>query len=430
MMSELKKDADEKAVAVFATNLEKILLSSPAGNINIIALDPGFRTGCKLAVLDRTGKYIYNATIYPTKPKEDIGNSKIIINELIKKFSINAVVIGNGTASRETFSFVKKNIPDNVTVSVVSESGASIYSASKIGREEFPELDVTVRGAISIGRRFQDPLSELVKLDPKSIGVGQYQHDVDQKLLTAKLEATVSSVVNRVGVDLNNSSWHILKYVSGIGDVLAKKIVEFRDKNGLFKYRDQLKNIPKFGGKSFLQSAGFLRITGGDQILDSTGIHPESYSVVTEICEDMGVGIHQLVKNQEVIGRIDPEKYVTENTGKFTIDDIISELLKPGRDPRSSFDPVVFDDSVNSIEDLEPGMILNGIITNITNFGAFIDVGVHQDGLAHISELADKFVKDPHNVVSVGDRVKARVLNVDTELKRISLSLKISGTES
>ncbi len=427
IMSDLKKDADEKAVSVFATNLEKILLSAPAGNINVIALDPGFRTGCKLAVLDRTGKYIYNTTIFPTKPKENIENSRIVLNDLIKKYSVNAVVIGNGTASRETFTFVKKNIPDNIIVSVISESGASIYSASQAGREEFPELDVTVRGAISIGRRFQDPLSELVKLDPKSIGVGQYQHDVDQKLLGRRLETTVSSVVNRVGVDLNNSSAHILRYVSGIGDALSRKILEYRDGNGIFTSRAQLKKIEKFGEKSFLQSAGFLRINGGSNILDSTGIHPESYPVVNTICKDMGIEVNQLIGNKGLIDQIDIKKYIDENTGEFTINDIISELLKPGRDPRNSFDPVEFDDSVNSIEDLEPGMILNGIVTNITNFGAFIDIGVHQDGLAHISELSEKFVKDPYIVVAVGDRVKARVIKVDIELKRISLSLKIQG---
>ena len=426
IMSDLKKNADEKAVAVFATNLEKILLSAPAGNINIIALDPGFRTGCKLAVLDKTGKYIYNTTIFPTKPREEIEKSKIVMNDLINEYSINAVVIGNGTASRETFAFVKNNIPENIIVSVISESGASIYSASQAGREEFPELDVTVRGAISIGRRFQDPLSELVKLDPKSIGVGQYQHDVDQKLLGRRLETTVSSVVNRVGVDLNNSSAHILRYVSGIGDVLSKKILEHRDDNGIFTNRGELKKISKFGEKSFLQSAGFLRINGSENILDSTGIHPESYPVVIAICEDMKIGINDLVRNSELIDKIDSKKYVTENTGEFTINDILAELNKPGRDPRDSFDPVEFDDSVNSIKDLKQGMILNGIVTNITNFGAFIDIGVHQDGLAHISELSAKYVKDPYSVVSVGDRVKARVLKVDKELKRISLSLKNS----
>ncbi|MCK5219985.1 MAG: helix-hairpin-helix domain-containing protein, partial [Candidatus Aminicenantes bacterium] len=320
-------------------------------------------------------------------------------------------------------------VNEDVIVSVVSESGASIYSASKTGREEFPELDVTVRGAISIGRRFQDPLSELVKLDPKSIGVGQYQHDVDQKLLGKKLETIVSSVVNRVGVDLNNSSAHILRYVSGIGEALSKRIFEYRNKNGMFANRNQLKKIEKFGAKSFLQSAGFLRINGGEQVLDSTGIHPESYPVVRNICKDIRMDISELINNEKAIDQIDSGKYVSESTGEFTINDIINELRKPGRDPRSSFDPVEFDDSVSSIDDLEVGMILNGIVTNITNFGAFIDIGVHQDGLAHISELSDKFVKDPYSVVSVGDRVKTRVLQVDKELKRISLSLKMQVSE-
>lgn len=429
IMTELKKDADEKAVTVFATNLEKILLSAPAGNLNVIAIDPGFRTGCKVAVLDRTGKFINNTTIFPTEPKNDIEHSEKTIRSLIKEYSIEAITIGNGTASRETYSFIKSFVNEDVIVSVVSESGASIYSASKTGREEFPALDVTVRGAISIGRRFQDPLSELVKLDPKSIGVGQYQHDVDQKLLGKKLETTVSSVVNRVGVDLNNSSAHILRYVSGIGEALSKKIFEFRNTNGMFTNRDQIKKIEKFGEKSFLQSAGFLRINGGDQVLDSTGIHPESYSVVRKICKDIGMDISELINNKSAIDQIKPENYVSEKAGEFTINDIISELRKPGRDPRSSFDPVEFDDSVSSIDDLETGMILNGIVTNITNFGAFIDIGVHQDGLAHISELSDKFVKDPYSVVSVGDRVKTRVLQVDKELKRIGLSLKMQVSE-
>ncbi|MEN8223690.1 MAG: helix-hairpin-helix domain-containing protein, partial [Acidobacteriota bacterium] len=429
IISELKKDADEKAVSVFAANLEKILLSPPAGNLNVIAIDPGFRTGCKIAVLDGTGKYVYNTTIFPTKPKEDTLSSEKTIKEIISKHSVKAIVIGNGTASREAFAFVKQNVDTAIIVSMISESGASIYSASKTAREEFPELDVTVRGAISIGRRFQDPLSELVKLDPKSIGVGQYQHDVDQKLLGKKLEVVVSSVVNRVGVDLNNSSAHILRYVSGIGETLSKNIFDFRNRNGMFANREELKKVEKFGEKSFLQSAGFLRINDGDHILDSTGIHPESYPVVNKICEDIGIGISELLNNKNAIDKIDPEKYISENIGKFTINDIISELRKPGRDPRSSFDPVEFDDSVNSIEDLEIGMILNGIVTNITNFGAFIDIGVHQDGLAHISELSDKFVKDPYSIVSVGDKVKARVTKVDKELNRIGLSLKLPRLE-
>lgn len=429
IISELKKDADEKAVSVFAANLEKILLSPPAGNLNVIAIDPGFRTGCKVAVLDGTGKFLQHTTIYPTKPKEDIESSGIILKKLIMKYSAEAIVIGNGTASRETFSFVKGKVDENIIVSVISESGASIYSASKAGREEFPDLDVTVRGAISIGRRFQDPLSELVKLDPKSIGVGQYQHDVDQKLLGKKLETIVSSVVNRVGVDLNNSSAYILRYVSGIGDTLSKRIFEYRNKNGMFRDREELKKVEKFGEKSFLQSAGFLRINGGEQLLDSTGIHPESYPSVRKICEDIGMDISELINNKSAIDKIDPDKYISEDAGKFTIDDIIHELRRPGRDPRSSFDPVEFDESVSSIEDLEIGMILNGIVTNITNFGAFIDIGVHQDGLAHISELSDKFVKDPYSIVSIGDKVKARVTKVDKELNRIGLSLKMQGPE-
>lgn len=424
ILKDLKKEADEKAISVFASNLENILLSPPAGNINVLALDPGFRTGCKIAILDKTGKYIYNTTIYPTKPKEDISASAEVVKKLIDKYNIEAVVIGDGTASRETYDFIKKIVDENIIVSVISESGASIYSASKIGREEFPDLDVTVRGAVSIGRRFQDPLSELVKLDPKSIGVGQYQHDVDQKFLSEKLDIVVSSVVNRVGVDLNNSSAYLLRYVAGIGTALSKKIVEYRDKNGMFKNREELKKVEKFGEKSFMQSAGFLRITGGNNILDSTGIHPESYSVVEMICKDMNIEIGELIGNSKILSGIKIEKFISEDAGKFTVNDIIEELKKPGRDPRKSFEPVKFNDSVRTIDDLEIGMILNGKVTNVTNFGAFIDIGVHQDGLAHISELSDKFVKDPSDILSVGNRVKARILSVDKELKRIGLSLK------
>ncbi len=424
VLSDLKKRADEKAAVVFAGNLEKILLSPPAGNLNVIAIDPGFRTGCKIAILDRTGKFLFNSVIYPTKPKEDIENSKKSIIRLIKKYSIDAIAIGDGTASRETYDFIKDFVDEKILVSVVSESGASIYSASKSGREEFPDLDVTVRGAISIGRRFQDPLSELVKLDPKSIGVGQYQHDVDQKLLGEKLDTVVSSVVNRVGVDLNNSSSHILGYVAGIGKNLSKRIVEYRDKNGVFKNREELKKIEKFGEKSFLQSAGFLRITDGDLMLDSTGIHPESYSVVEMICDDLNIEVENLVGDLKILSGIVPEKYISKDVGKFTVNDIIEELKKPGRDPRKSFTPVKFEDSVKTIDDLETGMILNGKVTNVTNFGAFIDIGVHQDGLVHISELSDKYIKDPSEIVSVADILKVRVLSVDTELKRIGLSLK------
>jgi len=426
-MNDLKKGADEKSVVVFAKNLEDILLSPPAGNISVIAIDPGFRTGCKIAVLDETGKYIFHTTIFPTKPKEDIISSQKIIKNLIVKYSIEAIVIGNGTASREVYSFIKNNVEAQVAVSVISESGASIYSASKIGREEFPDLDVTIRGAISIGRRFQDPLSELVKLDPKSIGVGQYQHDVDGRLLNQKLESVVSSVVNRVGVDLNNSSAHILRYVSGIGDVISKKIVEFRNKNGMFINREQLKKVDKLGDKSFLQSAGFLRITDGDQILDSTGIHPESYSLVKTISEDLGIDIPTLINNADAINGINEKMYISKSAGEYTIRDIINELKKPGRDPRSVFEPIEFDDSVNSIDDLNEGLVLNGVVTNITNFGVFIDIGVHQDGLAHISELSDQYVKDPYDIVSVGDKLKVKVIHIDKELNRISLSLKTMG---
>lgn len=421
---QLKKESDEEAVKVFASNLEKILLSPPAGNINTLAIDPGFRTGCKVVALDNTGKLHANSTIYPTIPKEDIEGSKKIILDLIKSHNIQVIAIGNGTASRETYSFIKKIVQGNIPISFVSEAGASVYSASKAGRDEFPDFDVTVRGAVSIGRRFQDPLSELVKLEPKSIGVGQYQHDVNQTLLVKKLDFVVSSVVNRVGVDLNSASSHLLGYVSGIGDKLAKNIVEYRDRNGVFKSREELKKIEKFGNKAFIQSAGFLRINGGENVLDSTGIHPESYSIAGRMSEDLGVLPEMLMKNEELISKIRPESYTGDSFGIFTVKDIINELKKPGRDPRKEFEVVEFEEGIDSIDDLSEGMKIKGVVTNVTNFGAFVDIGIHQDGLVHISEMSHNFVKEPEKFLSAGDIINVKVLSIDTELNRIGLSIK------
>jgi uncharacterized protein len=421
---ELKKRADEEAITVFASNLENLLLSPPAGNKKTIGVDPGFRTGCKLAVLEQTGKLLDTATIYPTKPHEKIEEAKKIVLSLIKKYEIEAIAIGNGTASRETKSFFKQIIDDSIIVSVVNEAGASIYSASDIARKEFPDYDLTIRGAVSIGRRFQDPLAELVKIEPKAIGVGQYQHDVNQSLLKKRLDNVVISVVNRVGVNINSASEHLLKYVSGIGPILAKNIVEYRDKNGMFKNRDNFKKIKSFGDKAFQQSAGFLRITNGDNPLDKTGIHPETYFIVENIANSFGVKINELINNREIADKIEPKQFINEQFGIPTISDIIKELKNPGRDPRKDFEVFEFDENVKEFEDLEEGIILKGVITNVTNFGAFVDIGVHQDGLIHISEISHNFIKSPEEVLSVGDKVKVKVISIDRELKRIGLSIK------
>jgi len=421
---ELKKNADLDAIGVFAKNLENLLLMPPAGTIPVLGVDPGYRTGCKIVALSETGKLLENATIYPTKPHEKIEEAKKIALNLIEKYKIKAVAIGNGTASRETRAFFKSIVPDGVIVSVVNEAGASVYSASKAAIEEFPDYDLTVRGAVSIGRRFQDPLSELVKIDPKSIGVGQYQHDVNQTLLKKKLDNVVVSVVNRVGVDLNTASYHLLKYVSGISERVAKNIVEYRDKNGKFADRKQLLEVKGFGDKTFEQSAGFLRIRDGENILDSTGIHPESYFIVEKMAEESGVEIKDLIGNEEILNSLDLKKFETEEFGEFTLNDIVKELLNPGRDPRKDFELFEFAEGIETIEDLSEGMILNGVITNVTKFGAFVDIGVHQDGLVHISELSHSFVKNPEDEVSVGDKVKVKVLKVDNELNRIFLSMK------
>ena len=423
--AELKKIADEEAINVFAKNLEQLLLSPPAGELIVMGVDPGYRTGCKIVVLDKTGKLLEHTTIFPTKPHEKVDEAKQKVISLKNKYGVEAIAIGNGTASRETFEFFKSVFDSNkIIISIVNEAGASIYSASEVAREEFPDYDVTVRGAVSIGRRFQDPLSELVKIEPKSIGVGQYQHDVNQTLLKKKLDNTVISVVNRVGVDLNTASYHLLKYVSGINLSLAKNIVKYRDENGRFKNRKELLKVKGMGDKVFQLSAGFLRIRGGDNILDSTGIHPETYHIVEKMAENLKVGVDGLVKEKSLLKELKPEIFITEEFGLPTIIDIIKELENPGRDPREEFQIFEFTEGIREFDDVEEGMVLKGVITNITKFGAFVDVGVHQDGLIHISELSHDFIKNPEDIVSVGEKVNVKVIGIDKELRRLSLSLK------
>ncbi|WP_347273343.1 Tex family protein [Candidatus Kuenenia sp.] len=420
-----KKEADEEAIQVFAKNLRQLLLASPLGQKNILAIDPGFRTGCKVVCLDRQGKLLHNETIFPHEPQKKIAESASALQILCKKFAIEAIAIGNGTAGRETERFVKgMDLPGSIITVMVNESGASIYSASDIAREEFPDYDITVRGAVSIGRRLSDPLSELVKIDPKSIGVGQYQHDVDQTALRQSLDDVVMSCVNSVGVELNTASSELLSYVSGLGQQLAKKIVEYRNEHGPFRSRKELVEVPRLGDKAFEQAAGFLRIRNGENLLDASAVHPESYYIVEKMAEHLNCGVEDLMKNPAFRSKIDLKKYVTEETGLPTLNDILSELDKPGRDPREKFEAFSFQDDINAVEDLETGMTLPGIVTNITNFGAFVDIGVHQDGLVHISNMADKYVKNPADVVSVHQKVMVTVIEVDIGRKRISLSMK------
>ncbi|MFN6572174.1 Tex family protein [Dendronalium sp. ChiSLP03b] len=427
VISEKKTYADVESIKTFEANLRELLLSAPAGMKPTLAIDPGFRTGCKVAVLDQTGKFLEYQAVFPHQAAEQRTKAGQTIKNLIEKYKIELIAIGNGTASRETDEFVLQILHaiDRKPIKVmVNESGASIYSASKVALEEFPDLDITVRGAISIGRRLQDPLAELVKIDPKSIGVGQYQHDVDQKLLKKKLDETVESCVNYVGVDLNTASKELLTFVSGITAAVANNIVAYRNQYGAFKNRRQLLKVPKLGPKAFEQAAGFLRIRGGDNPLDNTAVHPESYSVVEAIASDLSVPLNQVTQIAEKLKKTNLKKYVTDNVGEPTLRDILGELEKPGRDPRAEFKYATFKEGIKEITDLQVGMELEGIVTNVANFGAFVDIGVHQDGLVHISQLADRFVDDPKKVVKVGQVVKVRILEVNEKLKRISLSMK------
>ncbi|MEH2198887.1 Tex family protein [Nostoc sp.] len=427
VISEIKVYADMESIKTFETNLRELLLSAPAGMKPTLAIDPGFRTGCKVAVLDQTGKFLEYQAVFPHQAAEQRLKAAQTVKNLIEKYKIELIAIGNGTASRETEEFVTQileTIERKPVKVMVNESGASIYSASTVALEEFPDLDITVRGAISIGRRLQDPLAELVKIDPKSIGVGQYQHDVDQKLLKKKLDDTVESCVNYVGVDLNTASKELLTSVSGITATVANNIVAHRNQNGAFKNRRQLLKVPKLGPKAFEQAAGFLRIRGGDNPLDSTAVHPESYSVVEAIASDLNVPLNQVTQIAEKLKKTNLKKYVTDSVGEPTLRDILSELEKPGRDPRAEFKYATFREGIKEIRDLKLGMELEGIVTNVANFGAFVDIGVHQDGLVHISQLADRFIDDPNKVVKVGQVVKVKVLEIDEKLKRISLSMK------
>ncbi len=427
---DLKMKSDRGAVDVFADNMRNLLMSAPLGAKRVIGIDPGLRTGCKIAIVDDTGKFLGNETIYPSQGAAREEEAKRVLISLVKKHEPFAVAIGNGTAGRETESFVKKTLKEagltSVVVVPVSESGASVYSASDVAREEFPDLDLTVRGAISIARRLQDPLAELVKVDPKSVGVGQYQHDVHQPLLTRKLGEVVESCVNHVGVELNTASASLLSYVAGIGASLAKKIVKHREEKGAFTTRQQVLEVSGLGPRAFEQCAGFLRVHGATHPLDASAVHPERYALVERIAADMGVALADLVGNAELARKIDIQKYVGEGVGEPTLRDIVSELGKPGRDPRASFEPPKFRDDVMEISDLKEGMVLEGVVTNVTAFGAFVDLGVHQDGLIHVSRLSDRFVKDPSEVVKVGDRLPVKVLEVDMARKRISLSARMS----
>ncbi len=423
--AEAKRLADEEAIRVFAENLGELLLAPPLGGKITLALDPGFRTGCKTVVLDSQGKLLFDTVIFPTLGANRAEEAASTVRALVEKYFVEAVAIGNGTASRETEAFIRGlNLPPTVVTVVVNESGASVYSASEIAREEFPDHDVTVRGAVSIGRRLMDPLAELVKIDPKAIGVGQYQHDVDQKLLKQALDDMVAHCVNAVGVEVNTASAPLLSYVSGLNRGLAGNIVKYRDEHGAFASRKELKKVPRLGPKAFEQCAGFLRIAKGKEPLDASAVHPERYALVGKMAADLGCAVKDLLADARLRAAIRPERYVEGDAGLPTINDILAELAKPGRDPRATFEAFSFADGVREIADVRPGMVLPGIVTNVTNFGAFIDVGVHQDGLAHISQLADAFVKNPADIVKAGQRVKARVLEVDTARRRIALSLK------
>ena len=428
-----KEQADEEAIRVFAENLRQLLLAAPLGQKRVMGIDPGFRTGCKVVCLDAQGNLLHHEAIYPHPPVNRRMQAMVHVQQMIADYHIEAIAIGNGTASRETRTFVEEvasSLPTgakSLQIFVVSEDGASVYSASKVARDEFPDEDVTVRGAVSIGRRLMDPLAELVKIDPKSIGVGQYQHDVDQTKLKKQLDLTVESCVNSVGVNLNTASSHLLQYVSGLGPTLAKNIVEYRKENGAFTSRTQLKKVPRLGPVAFMQCAGFLRIPDAKNPLDNSAVHPESYHVVEQMAKDQGCAVADLISQKALRARIDISRYVSNDVGLPTLTDIMKELEKPGRDPRQQIEEFEFAKGIESVDDLEEGMELPGIVTNITNFGAFVDIGVHQDGLVHISQLADKYVRDPNEVVKLHQHVQVRVLEIDRRRNRISLTMKGVG---
>ena len=425
-----KKRADEEAIRVFVENLRQLLLAPPLGQKNVLAIDPGFRTGCKVVCLDRQGKLLHTETIYPLQSEKSAVDAGSKILEMCERFHIEAIAVGNGTAGRETETFIRGlDLSKNIQVVMVNESGASVYSASEVARQEFPDRDVTVRGAVSIGRRLMDPLAELVKIDPKSIGVGQYQHDVDQGALKSSLDDVVVSCVNHVGVEVNTASKQLLTYVSGLGPQLAKGIVEYRNEHGPFRSREGLRQVPRLGPKAFEQAAGFLRIRDGENPLDRSAVHPESYPIVDTMARDLGCLVLDLMRDDKLRKRIDLKQYVSEKVGLPTLNDILSELSKPGRDPREQFETFRFAEEVKKIEDVKPGMKLPGIVTNLTAFGVFVDVGVHQDGLVHISELSHRFVKNPAELVKVHQKVSVTVLDVDLKRRRISLSMKDSQVQ-
>ena len=427
ILQEAKIKADEKAISIFSENLTQLLLAPPLGEKRILAIDPGYRTGCKVVCLDEKGDLLHNETIYPHAPQKETAAAMKKIRSMVEAYHIEAISIGNGTASRETEFFIKKIVFDRpLQVFVVSEAGASVYSASKIARDEFPDYDITVRGAVSIGRRLSDPLAELVKIDPKSIGVGQYQHDVDQTLLKEELDSTVVKCVNSVGININTASKSLLSYVSGIGEKLAENIVAYRTENGAFVDRNQLKKVPRLGEKAFQQAAAFIRIKDGKNPLDNSSVHPEAYKIVEKMAKDLGIKTIDLIANEEKIKQIAPEKYTTEDIGILGIKDILKELLKPGLDPRKTSKVFEFDPNIKNFEDLKSGMVLPGIVSNITAFGCFVDIGIKENGLVHISQLKDGFVSDPSEVVKLHQQVKVKIIEIDTERKRIALSMVIN----
>ncbi len=420
-----KEKADKEAISVFAVNLRQLLMSAPLGQKTVLAIDPGFRTGCKVVILDPQGKLLHNENIYPHPPQAEYKLASDKLKRLVLQYKVDAIAIGNGTAGRETENFVRK-IPfeREVKAIVVNESGASVYSASAVAREEFPDYDVTVRGAVSIGRRLMDPLAELVKVDPKSIGVGQYQHDVNQNMLHKSLKETVESCVNQVGVEVNTASKELLAYVSGLGPVLAKNIVNYRNEHGPFTNRKALREVPRFGDKAFEQAAGFLRIHGAKNPLDTSAVHPESYHIVDKMAKTQKTDVEELIANEELRKTLRLQDFITDKIGMPTLKDIMQELAKPGRDPRAHFDFFEFDKNINTIHDLQPGMVVPGIVTNITNFGCFVDIGVHQDGLVHISQIAHRYIGNPNEVLKLNQKVMVKVLNIDIDRKRINLSIK------